>query len=302
MVGLHHRSHASLQLCFLHPYRLGVGSFFLWLPTNPDPWWLAGTEARREVGVWSGSCCDINTYAIYPSCCWHECLVADCSPGVGRIVWSEFCSFVSSTLHCDWVWGLGMWCRVPGIQWIPPSTDTLVPQEMYPDEQGVLMFGGRNFYEVVIWSKKVIVHSTVQYLMTMKEKGEISPAGSQIVAWLTSFGLSDLIWCMQVQTSYFVWCKKPTLGLKCSAFWSRTLYSVDPRTQDRGPGDSGTQTWIGILYVYIHSTYNIVAHVSLITQLECTMEQGSFVYSRWHLCSSCFRPFPLWTNGVNWTY
>jgi len=42
--------------------------------------------------------------------------------------------------------------------------------------------------------------------------------------------------------------------------------------------------------------------VSLIAQLECTVEQRNFVYSRWYLCSSCFRPFPLWTNGVNWTY
>jgi len=39
-----------------------------------------------------------------------------------------------------------------------------------------------NFYEVVIWSKKVILDSIVKYIMTVKEKGEISPAGSQIVA------------------------------------------------------------------------------------------------------------------------
>jgi len=56
---------------------------------------------------------------------------------------------------------------------------------MYPEQQGVLIFLGRifmNFYEVVIWSKKVILDSIVKYIMTVKEKGEISPAGSQIVA------------------------------------------------------------------------------------------------------------------------
>ena len=58
----------DLQGTFL-PCRLGVGIVLLWLSTDPDPWRLAGTEGGREVGVWSGDCCDVNTYAIYSPCC-----------------------------------------------------------------------------------------------------------------------------------------------------------------------------------------------------------------------------------------
>ena len=75
---------------------------------------------------------------------------------------------------------------------------------------------------------------------------------------------------------------------------------MDPRTQDWEPGDSGTQgpreprpmelNW-HTLYVYIHST--------CVSNRSTGMHYGmDYAYSRWHLCSSCFCPFPLYQTSV----
>ena len=119
--------------------------------------------------------------------------------------------------------------------------------------------------------------------------------------WRTRFPDFSLIssWFLSKMTSYVVkvggagglgWF--PTLISRKSALISHdfNLISTDFSTKCTRFLSLPTPRW-HTLHVYIHSTY--IVHVSLIARLECTMEQRNFVYSRWHLCSSCFCPFPL---------
>ena len=72
---------------FLLFYRLGAVSLLLWLPTNPDPWWLAGAEGGGQVGVWSGGSHDICVHSFNPPGCLYQCLVAGGSPHTGGVLW-----------------------------------------------------------------------------------------------------------------------------------------------------------------------------------------------------------------------
>ena len=81
--------------------RLGAGSLLLWVPGNPDSWWPAGTEGGRKVGVWSRSCHDSHSHPLYHCCCWEEHLVVSCSSGIGRVLWSEFYSWLIPSLSLE---------------------------------------------------------------------------------------------------------------------------------------------------------------------------------------------------------